>query len=414
MDCFEYIDSGLNITAPYELLFLTAPTVNSFIWAQRSVAWDYAFITYTAVFSAIFFVLGFMSVVMLFKQDCIRLKTKTFLAIYICIAILGFSHAIQLSLDPFGILGWLLKYFPQWNIISRFLIVLGFPSLTASYMLIFITLYKSVDIGASRLWHQDWRVVSLLVAGHYIIAITAEAIANTANYPALGAIIICQASYAVWDVFICTIYLIAGCRLLRRLKAQCEASVRMSSSISTPSRDVWRRTGRQESQSVLSDEHYNRQYNKISQTLRKVAIITYFTSFFSVLHALISITSLFFMSWFVFYQCFGLNGVGDPVIWLVLQIALKMVEILLAMVMIYSVTDLKAIWVVFSNCCCLHKPTGTNHCTDSTGPTTIPHTASQSSLASISNTRTDLTQSTKAIIRPHPPIVIHSSMEDSV
>ncbi|XP_011409682.1 PREDICTED: uncharacterized protein LOC105316469 [Amphimedon queenslandica] len=348
-ECFDYID---NITADkpsYFLLFLISP-VDSTVWGPRPQGWLQSFIGFTAIFSFIFFFIGLMSVMLIIKRDCARLKTKTFLAIYICLAVLGFTHTIHLSLDPNGILGWIVSEFPEWIIISRFLQVSGFPSITATYTLVFITLYKSVEIGSSRLWHRDWRVVTILVMSHYLVAYASEIIANVGGYFALAAVIICEFGLAVWGIVTCLIYFFTGRRLLRKLKNQCQMSVRMSSSVSARDQCHTRKPRLQETQSVLTHEHYSRQYNKISHTLRKVTIITYFTSVLTVLYATVSLVSLFFNSWFIFYDCIGLNGVGDPVMFLVLRIISKTIEIPLAMTMLYSVTDFQSVLNVMCFC----------------------------------------------------------------
>lgn len=397
-ECFDYID---NITADkpsFFLLFLISP-VDSTVWAPRTQEWLNTFIGFTAIFSLIFFFIGLMSVMLIIKRDCARLKSKTFLAIYICLAVLGFTHTIHLSLDPNGILGWIVSDFPEWVIISRFLQVSGFPSITATYTLVFITLYKSVEIGSSRLWHQDWRVVTILVMSHYLVAYAAEIIANVGGYFALAAIIICEFGLAVWGIVTCLIYFYTGRRLLRKLKNQCQMSVRMSSSVSARDQCRTRKPRLQGAQSVLSDEHYSRQYNKISHTLRKVTIITYFTSVLTILYATVSLVSLIFNSRFIFYDCIGLNGVGDPIVWLVLRTMNKSIEIPLAMTMLYSVTDFQSVLNMMCFCC-----SGQEESNDSKNSTGSPPGSStnirSNSAESMANTLT-ASQLSLTTLKPH-------------
>ena len=393
-ECFDYID---NITADkpsYFLLFLISP-VNSTVWAPRPQEWLHTFIGFTAIFSFMFFFIGLMSVMLIIKRDCARLKSKTFLAIYICLAVLGFAHTLHLSLDPNGILGWIGSKFPEWVIISRFLQVTGFPSITATYTLVFITLYKSVEIGSSRLWHQDWRVVTILVMSHYLVAYASEIIANVGGYFALAAIIICEFALAVWGIVICLIYFFTGRRLLRKLKNQCKMSVRMSSSVSARDQCLTRKPRLQGTKSV-SDEHYSRQYNKISNTLRKVTIITYVTSVLTILYAMVSLVSLFFNSWFIFYDCIGLNGAGDPIVWLVLRTSSKAIELPLAMTMLYSVTDFRSVINIMFFCCSSQEESE-----ESKNSTTSPPDSSRSNSAeSMANTLT-ASQLSITSLRPH-------------
>ena len=372
-DCVEYID---NITAEspygiYHVLLLINP-VDSYVWEERQDVWNYIFILYSSIYSLLFFLLGILSLVLLIKRDCIRLKTKTFFAIYTCIVIFGFSRGFHLAFDPYGVLGWIQQQFPQWTIITRALALLGFPSLTASYTLVFLTLYKSAELGQSRLWHQKWKVVIPLTAGHYTIAIIAEVIANTASYPALASVIVCDAFFTLWGLLVCIVYLFAGHRLLRKINRQFAQSVRISNSFSSEKKRRWWRQ-RQESQSALQDESYERQSQKISQTVRKIAIITYFTAILTIVYAVINMINLFFTLRFVFVLCFGLNGLGKPIRWLVLQGVINTIEIPLALLMIYSVTDLNIIIekIMFKFCCyCTLKPCQT--CINNSSPRPIP------------------------------------------
>ena len=384
-DCIEYID---NITAErpygtYHILLLINP-VDSYVWEERHEAWNYAFILYSSIYSLLFFLLGILSLVLLIKRDCIRLKTKTFFAIYTCIAIFGFSRGFHLAFDPYGVLGWIQQQFPQWTIITRALALLGFPSLTASYTLVFLTLYKSAELGQSRLWHQKWKVVIPLTAGHYTIAIIAEVIANTASYPALASVIVCDAFFTLWGLLVCIVYLFAGHRLLRKINRQFAQSVRISNSFSSEKKRRWWRQ-RQESQSALQDESYERQSQKISQTVRKIAIITYFTAILTIIYAVVNLVNLSFASWFIFFQCLGFNGLGEPIRWFVLQGAIKTLELPLAMLMIYSVTDLRIIVGRMMSMCCfccnLKSPqTCTSNVSTGPSPGPLPQTTSLESL----------------------------------
>ena len=112
------------------------------VWTERDEAWKICFYVYIAVMSAIFLKLDIVSIVMLIKKDCIRLPTKTFFAIYMSTAILGFSRALHLVLDPFGLVGFISDRFPAWFIVSRMLSAFGFPSLVASTTLMIFTLVK--------------------------------------------------------------------------------------------------------------------------------------------------------------------------------------------------------------------------------------------------------------------------------
>ena len=172
-ECIEHIQNITQGKQPYMLLFYLNP-VRSTVWESRSEVWMYTFKVYSALFALLFFAVGFLSIMIAIKRKCHRLKTKTFIAVYTCLAIFGITRGLHLSIDPHGIIGWLVEYFPQWTIISRVLAVLGFPSFSTAYILVFITLYKSADISSSRLWHQDWRVIVPIVLVNYLIVLIAS------------------------------------------------------------------------------------------------------------------------------------------------------------------------------------------------------------------------------------------------
>ena len=407
-ECNEYIENITFGIPPYRLLFYINP-VDTPIWEPRDKIWDCVFLSYSVVFATLNFLLGLLAVFLIIKRKCIRLKTKTFFAVYTCLAILGFSRALYLAIDPYGVIGWMIDYFPQWTIISRFLSILGFPSLTASYSLVFITIYKSTSIGSSRLWHQDWRVIIVICAIHYIIAITAEIIANTESFPALLSVVICDAAFSLWGIFICIIYLIAGCRLVQNLKKQCSKSVRMSSSFSASDKErkKRRKTRTQNSEDIFHDENYQRQYNRISNSLRKIAKITFFTAVLGIFYAIVNLAALVFTVWFIFVQCLGLNGLGNSIAWLTLQIGIKSIEIPSALVMIYSVTNVPTI------CGCFMKRSQTTFAQQSSSPP--PQTISQNSTTSFpTETSNQFLPSTSNPPAPLRAVIVHSSTDESI
>ena len=422
MECIEYINNITSTAPAYIVLSLINPVqVDWPVWAPRTDAWNYALIGYSSVFSLFYFILGITSLALVIKRDCARLKTKTFFAIYVCLSVLGFSRGLHIALDPFGVQGWLMGFFPQWTIISRSLAVLGFPSLTASYTLVFLTLYRSTEMGSSRLWHQQWRVVIPLVLAHYTVAIVAEIIANTAIYPALIVIIICEAAFSTWGVVICFIFLFAGRRLLKKLKTQCESSNRISNSFfkTQRERNKHKRT-RQESQSTLSEENYARNYQKISKTIRKVIIITYITALLAIIYAIFSKVSLFFASWLIFHDCLGFIGQGNPVIWLCIQIGIKIMELPLACIMLYSVTDMSG-FVNMLCCCCKRRNTAKTETAKETQVRINLQSKSQISIGTqietVSNSRSGT--SSPEHIAPSSytisiPALVHSSTNESI
>lgn len=360
----DNLDKLLNQSA-YLLLFNLNPVDDeNSIWAERSHIWWLVFQIFTATYSFVFFMLGLACVVLIIKRDCLRLPTKTFLIVYISLAILGFSRGLLLALDPFGITGWIMSRFQYWSIISRLLGNLGFPSITAAYSLVLLTLYKATELGASRLWLQNWRLVASIASVHYIAALVSEGVANVAPYPAVLTIVVCDGTFILWGVAICITYLLAGWRLKRKLAEQCNKTVRNS----LASLESHPPTG-------LGYEEYQKHYNQIAKTVRKVGLITYGTAVLGILYASVSLTIMVKMTLFVFSNCLGLNGPGDSTAWLGLQLARLGLEIPLALVMIYSVTDIRGVLGHMKSiccCCCSCCQTPSSHQTSCSAPANKP------------------------------------------
>ena len=95
------------------------------------------------VLGFVYLIVGIVSTTLMVKRDCIRLSTRTF-----------FNNS-----------------FTRWVIVSRFLAIMGFPSLVAACTLIILTLAKLVKANPGRQWYQRWRYVLTLMLIPYGIAI---------------------------------------------------------------------------------------------------------------------------------------------------------------------------------------------------------------------------------------------------
>ena len=337
VSCREHIANITEDVSPYKLLFYLNPG-ESPLWESTTSAWQHAYLAFTATYSVLYLTVAVIAVALTVKNDCLRLKTKTFFAIYFCITVSSTSRFLLLALDPYGVVGWLRRDFEQWTIISRFLSILGLPSLISSCTLVFLILYKSIEMGSSRLWARGWHTVLPVVTVPYLAAVTVEIIGNTATYPALVSVVACDAGFTLWGILICIAYLATGRRLIRRLEGRCN-----DGPSSTDAKERWR------TNLTTANKTYDRRC-KISRTVRKVAVITYFTAAIGLLYMVVNATSLFFTSWFLFVNCLGLRGVGDPYIWLGQQVAGRTLEIPLMLVLVYSVTNIGGL------CCSkLHK-----------------------------------------------------------
>ncbi len=359
---------------PYEVLSFLTP-LDSRVWTERSDEWNFTYRVYSWFLAAVYLVLGVVAVVMIYKKDCARLKAKTFLAVYTSIAILGFSRFLFFALDPYGLVGFIRDRFDRWIIISRLFAAFGFPSLVASYSLMFLTILKIAKASVNRQWYQYWKFVAPITAIPYIIALSAELIGNTAPYPALISVLVCEAFFTFWGIMICIVYLFAGVRLLRRIRRQERKTVRVHSyhgayadehgdDIGSTREErgrglrnvpATRRAAELRRQPTqFENQEYLRRHNNISKTTRKISIITYATASLGLVYSVFSAANVIVISFFIFNSCLGYSGRGNSTVWLAIVMATRTSEIPLALVMLYSITDISSALAVIKGILCCH------------------------------------------------------------
>ena len=337
---------------PYEILSFLTP-LNSQVWTERSVAWTTGYKVYIGILATFFLLLGILATVLIYKKDCIRLQTKTFLAVYSSIAILGFSRTIFLVLDPYGLLGFIADRFGGWIIISRLVAALGFPSLVASYTLVFLTLLKLSKTSMGRQWYQKWKFVAPIAATPYVIALGAEVIGNIAPYPALISVLACESFFTIFGILLCGVFLFAGRRLMHKIRLQERRTVRVTSFMVSNG-------DRENSHSVqtsnFATEENRRRHRRFQKTTRKITIITYATALLGIIYSMITAANIVVIGLFIFDNCLGFSARGNSAAWLILQIGLRSAEIPLALVMLYSITDVSSLvkyvkLLLRCNCC---------------------------------------------------------------
>ena len=349
--CAEFKQMLISGRQPYELLIFLNP-VNNTLWTDRDIGWSSVFKVYIGIFGTIYLLLGLISLILLIKKDCVRLPTKTFFAVYTTIAILGFSRSLQLILDPYDLLGFISSRFTPWIIMTRLLGSLGFPSLVASYTLMVFTLIKIAKAKPGKQWYHRWRYVVPIVVLPYVIAVLAEVIGYLAEYPGLLSVIVCEVTFALWGVTVCITYLFAGGRLMHQLRRRERNTVKMSSSTGPTQAEG------QANHMKFAAEEYERHHRHNRKTARKIAIITYGTVVVAFLYSLLTFGNIIMVSLFLFKECLGFTGMrGDSNAWLGLHISTRATEITLAVIMLYSITDISGV-VKFASrmfmgmCCC--------------------------------------------------------------
>lgn len=351
--CDEYKQNLTSGLMPYQILVFLNP-VDDQIWTERDDVWRSIFKVYVGLLGSIYLLLGLFSIALLIKKDCVRLSTKTFFAVYSTIAVLGFSRALLLALDPYDLLGFISESFPQWIIVTRLLGSFGFPSLVASYTLMVFTLLKIAKANPGKQWYHKWRFVIPIVVSPYVIAIGAEVIGYLAEYPGLLSVIICEMTFALWGITVLITYLIAGGRLMHQLRKRERNTVRMSGS------GISRSAEELATQNDFAAQEYQRHHRHNRRTARKIAIITYATVFMAFLYSLLTFGNIIMVCLFLFKDCLAHMGArGSSAAWLGLHISTRATEITLATIMLYSITDIsgvvKFMYRMFVAMCCCKK-----------------------------------------------------------
>ena len=394
--CDMYRRRLLGEARPHMILSFLTPS-DERLWDERDTTWNALYTVYSATFALLFLVVGIHAVMLIIRKDCVRMRTKTFFAVYLCIAILGFSRFLFLVLDPYGVIGFISSSFKEWIIVSRFLAAFGFPSLVASYTMVFLTLLKIADTTLQKRWYQKWKYVIPITLVPYVIAIGGELIAHAAPYPTLIAVTVCESLFTLWGVVISVTYIFAGFRLLRKIDSQQRRTV-VRRSVVHPNVEAMNR------RQAFMDEEYQRRKKGTQGTTRKIAIITNVTAVLGLLYSLASAASLILLSLFIFESCLGFLGrKGNSTAWLIMQVVLKSLEVVLSANMFYSITDMRALvmvvrHLVLCQCCPCNtskdKEEGNSSSeVNATRPLRTNHSlASMStSLANVADSRLDLT-----------------------
>lgn len=366
LSCPKALDQ-FNTTEAFSQL-LVPPSIGavSDYWFDKTPAWKAFFYIMLVVFLILFLALAIFCLLMLAKRHLAqRFKVRTFIAIDVALMILGFSRAFFILLDPWGQSGFCIH--KACVVFSRLSGALAFPSLTASYTLVFLTLWMSARIQVGRSSYQKFKILAPLCFVHYCVAILFE-IVGLIPWPSntevvMYLLIACEALFSVWGFIVCFAYLFAGNRLLHSI----EKSARNSSRICHDSPNLTRQQliekskfqnqkvkARTSSNLKLKDmvrEHHRR-------AIRKVSIIMYLTVILGMLYSVLSLANLVVVILTIFDGCPGfIAGLQkqDPGVWLLIRYIFFILEFLLAVLLTYSITDYRPVLIALkgtlSKCC---------------------------------------------------------------
>lgn len=364
-DCVEILQNK----SVYEIFSLVVPS-NDSNWEERDAVWYGFFYVMIALFVLLFLGLGVASILLLVKRHLAqRFKVRTFLAIDLALATLGFSRVIFLLLDPWG--QWPTEPFCKplaCVIVSRFIGALAFPSLTASYTLVFITLWMSAKIHLGRSWVQRLKFLIPLCFTHYVVAIVFEVVGvvpTSTPVLVIALLISCEAFFSVAGFLICISFLFAGWRLLRSVKQSaiksssvCRDSPSMSRHdlIEKSKFQNQRKDGRQRSRSTMKLKQMLRE--KHVRAIRKITRITYVTATLGVLYSLVTLVNLVLVCLSLFHDCTEEHA-QHPGVWLTIRYVVFSLELGLAILLTYSISDYKPVVEFVSDfirtCCIFRK-----------------------------------------------------------
>ena len=323
-DCLDNIGILNADLQPYQTLSLLVPTDDR-VWTERDQTWMILFKLATGLLAFAYLIIGIAAVFLIIKKDALVLPAHTFFAVYLSMAILGISRALLFVLDPFGIIGFIREPFPAWIIVSRFLGSVGFPSLIASCTLIIFTLIKLVETKAGMQWYESWPKVLIVLCVPYAIALAAESLGHINTYTALFSGLVCEVFFVIWGVTICVSFLVAGTRLLRKVDRQ------------------YRRATNQ----FVSNDR------RMKRIKRKIIKITFGTAIAGIFYSLVSAGGVIMVLLLIGSDCMGFQmRRTDSATWLAIQFLNFVAEILLAICVFYSITDVSRFTRFFQNIFC--------------------------------------------------------------
>lgn len=352
-------------------LGLLLPANQSEYWRERSTTWSVFFYLMIIVYGILFLCFGISCVVLLAKRHLAqRFRVRTFIAIDLALIVLGFSRFVFLVVDPWGQIGFCT--YRVCVVVSRLVGSLAFPSLTASYTLVFLTLWISARIQLGRSWVQRLKVLIPLCCTHYVAALTIETILLIPGIDpvvALGLLVACEAVFSCWGFLVCTLFFIAGFRLLKTLeKTNKSSSVICKDSPNLTRHDLIEKSKLHQNQHQTPQQLRNRSLTTLKlkrqvrsqqkAALRKITLITYVTVILGMLYSLLSMANLFLAAFSLLTGCPGELGKGLkmlPEVWLLERYIFFTLELCMAVLLTYAITDytplIRALSKALLSCC---------------------------------------------------------------
>ena len=340
-DCLQ-LESDLTLKD----LMMNISVTNEDIWGEQSSVWLAFFYLYIVTFVIAFFILAVLALYVMTqrkKAERSRLKkVNTFYAINSMLIIMGVLRVAHLIFDPFYVEGWLHEQVP--HIILSIIFSMGFPSLTASYLLVFITLWMSRRIKGAFTCIQKLTVLIPLCAFQFVVTFAVELIALSDQYEVVYLIIACDLFFCVWGIVICVSFLLAGHLLIKSIGAGNRSSVCTDEENKT-GRDLRQRrftgsrrfTFTRRQSSTLSYKRKGIEHRQ--RAMMKVTIVTFASAILGILYSIVSIVNVALAMALLFQDTCVDQAEGNRAVWLFLQYLARALELLLGFLLLYSVAD---------------------------------------------------------------------------
>ena len=232
-------------------------------------------------------------------------RKPLFIAINTLLFVLGATRAVYLLLDPYesrenGVED------PKW--MTLLLFGIAYPCLTSSFCLIHLAFLEvtKLQIGPSKL--QDVRFLSGVIVIHFIVVFTAET--TSSIKPELDALlIVCQSFFILWGLLLSGSFIYSGCKVIHRVENVHE-----------------------QLDAIEKNQRLRNRNKKPKSSTAKVAKITLVSSFLG-----IAVCGLHLYSMVGVYGMYSKVVHPSPWPWLAFQSSFRLVEIVMAGTIAYSV-----------------------------------------------------------------------------
>jgi len=337
-ECLE-LEGDLTLTD----LMMNISITNEDIWGEQSSVWLTFFYLYIVTFVIAFSILAVSALYVMTqrkKAERSRLKkVNTFYAINSMLIIMGVLRVAHLIFDPYYVEGWLHERAP--HVILSLIFSMGFPSLTASYLLVFITLWMSRRIKGAFTCIQKLTVLIPLCAFQFVVTFAVELIALSNQYEVVYLIIACDLFFCVWGIIICVSFLLAGHLLIKSIGAGNRLSVEENKNGTDPQQRRFtgsrRFTFTKRRSSTLT--HKRKGIEHRQRAMMKVTIVTFATAILGILYSIVSIVNVALAMALLLQDTCVDQAEGNRAVWLFLQYLARTLELLLGFLLLYSVAD---------------------------------------------------------------------------